>query len=159
MKINKDTVFTTYGRPEFKPEYFRPIINRPQWNKPTGGLWASVDGSPDSWKEWVLGENFYPEQLEEGFSFKISPEAKILKIYSVDDLSEIRLQNRKTFFNDFSRTLVKAPDFEELATKYDGIWMSISEDRRLYMEMYGWDCDSLLLFNKDVMEDIKCLNK
>lgn len=51
-------------------------------------------------------------------------------------------------------------DFEELAKEYDGIEVLMSEEDNLdlaigeglYWELYGWDCDSLLVFNKDIVE-------
>ena len=49
---------------------------------------------------------------------------------------------------------------EELAKEYDGIEVLMSEEDNLdlaigeglYWELYGWDCDSLLVFNKDIVE-------
>lgn len=51
-------------------------------------------------------------------------------------------------------------DFEKLAKEYDGIEVLMSEEDKLdleigkglYWELYGWDCDSLLVFNKDIVE-------
>lgn len=56
--------------------------------------------------------------------------------------------------------LVESRNFEELAKEYDGIEVLMSEEDNLdlaigeglYWELYGWDCDSLLVFNKDIVE-------
>ena len=55
-------------------------------------------------------------------------------------------------------------DFEELAKNYDGImvWMyrstDISYETKLfdgmYYRLYGWDVDTLVVFNPDIIEEI-----
>ena len=37
----------------------------------------------------------------------------------------------------------------------DAMWVDISADRDLYMELYGWDCDSIVVFNPDIIEQIE----
>ena len=54
-------------------------------------------------------------------------------------------------------------DFEELAKEYDGImvWIYRSSDIDLtrmsfdgiYYRMYGWDVDTLVVFNPDIIEE------
>ena len=41
-----------------------------------------------------------------------------------------------------------------MALGYDAILVNISNDHNLYWALYGWDCDSLLVLNKDVVEEI-----
>lgn len=43
-------------------------------------------------------------------------------------------------------------DFEKLKEDYDAIEVLISKDSRLYWSLYSWDCDSLLVLNKDIIE-------
>ena len=42
-------------------------------------------------------------------------------------------------------------DFEKLSKSYDVIEVNISADRDLYWELYGWDCDSILVMNPSVI--------
>ena len=35
---------------------------------------------------------------------------------------------------------------------YDNKNIREEEEEGLYQELYGWDCDSLLVFNKDIVE-------
>ena len=50
-------------------------------------------------------------------------------------------------------------DFELLTYEYDAIELHLSEDNSrgdfmecLYWVLYGWDCDSILIMNPDVVE-------
>ncbi|MFR3519297.1 MAG: hypothetical protein ACLTT4_12785 [Coprobacillus cateniformis] len=45
-------------------------------------------------------------------------------------------------------------DFEELKRQYDAIEVNISNDYGLYWKLYGWDCDSILVMNSDVVVEI-----
>lgn len=47
-----------------------------------------------------------------------------------------------------------ALDFEEIKKEYDAIEVLISEDDQLYWDLYGWDCDSLLILNKDIIKEL-----
>ena len=47
------------------------------------------------------------------------------------------------------------PDFEKLLSDgVDAIELFISDDRELYWSLYGWDCDSILIMNPDVVREI-----
>ena len=46
-------------------------------------------------------------------------------------------------------------DFEKLSKEYDAIEVNISECRDLYYSLYGWDCDSIVIMNPDIIEEIK----
>ncbi len=68
----------------------------------------------------------------------------------LDDLPKI-----ETEFSHSSRWITL--DFEELSKSYDGIELHLSEEETedifngLYWKLYGWDCDSILIFNKDII--------
>ncbi len=135
-----------------------PIKNEHCFTKPQGGLWASSIDAKFGWKDWCLRENFFTGKLERFFTFRLKPDAKIIHIYSIDDLEN--LPKLKTEFSSWT-TL----DFEQLAKEYDGIELHLSEEippkkkkkdswNSLYFELYGWDCDSILIFNDKII-DIK----
>ena len=46
-------------------------------------------------------------------------------------------------------------DFEKLSKEYDAIEVNISECRDLYYSLCGWDCDSILIMNSDIIEEVK----
>ena len=46
-------------------------------------------------------------------------------------------------------------DFEQLKENYDAIEVDISADNTLYWELYGWDVDSILVLNPNVVEVVE----
>ena len=144
------TEFIHYGHDRFRPELFSPIRNLEFFNKPMGGLWASPVDARYGWKAWCE-ENDFSETVESNsFCFQIKGGANVLHITSVAQLGGIPMQ--ETPFT----AIFKCPDFEELMRQgIDAMWVDISADRDLYMELYGWDCGSIVVLNPDVIEPIK----
>ena len=143
--------YVHYGSNEFNPLYFTPIRNRLLFNKPEGGLWASPCNSEWSWYEWCKSEGFNLEKLDRYFVFSIKKQSKFLVIKSHNDLvklkeNELCLDYSSTYpftKNDFYLNFEKIVDLG-----YDAILVYI-RDLTIYMDLYGWDCDSLLVLNPD----------
>jgi hypothetical protein len=151
-----------YGADKFIPEKFTPVKNA-AWGstKPeSGGLWASAVDSEFGWKDWCESENFHLKNLEKSFMFKLKDDARILRIRSVDDLELLPK------YNSILKSLSYIPDFEKAAEMYDGIELDLSHEvnkgewiegewiEGLYFKLYGWDCDSILILNPDVIVTI-----
>ena len=51
--------------------------------------------------------------------------------------------------------ITKCLDFEKLARDYDAIEVLISNDYRLNTSLMGWDCDSIIVFNPNIIEEVK----
>lgn len=137
-----------YGHKEFDINKFIVPKNRQLLNKPIGGLWASKVDAKFGWKNWCKENDFRECNEENSFAFKISDNANILYINCVADID--KLPDQKT---DLSLTYHKSVDFEKLIeNRIDAIEFNISNDWGLYMALYGWDCDSTLILNPDVIE-------
>ena len=54
---------------------------------------------------------------------------------------------RGNLVNDFKVNL----DFEKITENYDAIIINAGSDVLLYHMFYGWDVDSILVLNKDVV--------
>ncbi len=134
-----------YGHKEFDITKFDKIKNRPEITKPYGGLWASRVESNNSWKQWCEN-NDYEYNFNESFIFTLNSNARILTIDKCDILNKLPK----------GRSILETPiwsnlDFEKLSEEYDAIELLISNDRELYFKMYGWDCDSILIMNPNVI--------
>lgn len=140
-----------YGDSHFKKELWKPIKNEPFRNKPLGGLWASAVDAKWGWRDWSECEHFNVERLEKSFCFTLSENANVLHVYSKTDLENVPMQI------SLSKLMV-FPDFEEMIKQgYDAVELHLSEDKAtnefdsLYWSLNGWDCDSILIFNPDII--------
>lgn len=140
-----------YGSTKFSNDEWEPIRNE-NWIKPHGGLWASAIDASYGWKDWNENSDYQICDEMNSFKFKLKPEAKLLVIDSVNALKRLdKLQYtvttlvRDIYFLNFERLLEDG---------YDAIDFQLSKDHELYWSMYGWDCDSILVMNKDVIEEL-----
>ncbi len=136
-----------YGHKEFNKDKFEPIKNSFGISKPSGGLWASRVDSDNNWKNWCESSEFCIEKLSTSFVFSLKEDAKVLRITNSDQLKELpKMKNPLPIPAMWSMI-----DYEELAKKYDALEVLISEDRELYFNLYGWDCDSIVIMNPDII--------
>lgn len=134
-----------YGHESFDRDLIQPIKNRQYFTKPWGGFWASPVDAKFGWKQWCERENFAQHRFGYSFTFTLSPEAKVLTISSTLDLSGLPLTG-PSLVDEVQL------DFEELLRRgYDAVELELSRDWELYFSMYGWDCDSIVILNPDVI--------
>lgn len=140
----QDKIYIHYGHAAFDPNLFKPIQNEQCWIKPKGGLWASPVNAIRGWKDWCEAEEFRECIEENSFKFML-PDANIFVIDSVEKLKELPTISNITW--SCISTLI---DFEKcIKLGYDAIELCLSADDKLYWELYGWDCDSILVMNPD----------
>ena len=160
-------VYRHYGHSHFDINQFNQVVNRPYSNKPFGGLWSSPTEDVDiGWKEWCVGNEFNLDKLNTYFDFRIKDNSKILEIKDIKDLDKLpKVKLDEEVKEIITSTNMNADiDFEELSKEYDGIqvWMYRSKDINsterlfdgIYYRMYGWDVDTLLVFNPNIIEEI-----
>ena len=133
-------MYIHYGAKAFDRTKFAPIKNRTCGSKPFGGLWASPVDAKFGWKEWNDIEEFRTCDPKNAFRFTLAEGARVLRIDSLDKLSEIPVNKPAYHF-----------DFEDVAKRYDAVECCLSEAPALYNALYGWDCDSILVLNQDVI--------
>ena len=141
-----------YGSDSFDINKFEPVSNRERWNKPNGGLWSSPIDSNNGWRDWCLS-NFYTRcDLNKSVEFDLSNDTNIFKIYDNETLSKLLYYTKDPSLGIFSvDDRYHNINFEWLMIHgYDGIEVLINTEE-IYFKLYGWDCDTLLIFNPDVM--------
>ena len=145
------TKYIHYGSSKYEALKFIPIKNEPIEVKPQGGLWASAVDSQFGWKDWCEKTAIFPERLYESFLFTLKEDTNILYINSRNDMDG--LPRNKTLELSFETELIWISlDFEKiLADGIDAIQLNLSNDDDLYFVLYGWDCDSILIMNKDII--------
>ena len=140
-------LYIHYGN-EFNRDKFHPIKNYRSWTKPSGGFWASNINSDFGWKDWVedseMDDTF---SLEKSFIFSLKEGSKVLFIESKEDLKNIpqRKDNSGIMFLPDQFYI----DFEKL---YKDGWDAVEvKIKNLYWDLYGWDCDSIVIMNPDII--------
>lgn len=167
----KKQVYRHYGSSEFNFELLYTSFNECDSTfkninfKPVNCLWSSPFDSKLNWKDWCIQEEFRLDSLEEYFDFTLKDSANIYKINSIEDLRNllVRFPGEKIdcsfafIYKPFDSTeaeLKHYPDFRLISYQYDGIEVNISSDPSLYYWMYGYDVDSLVIWNPDVIEPL-----
>ena len=136
----------------FKKEKIKPIKNELNFTKPIGGFWASNINAEYGWKQWCDDNEFKFYNKDNAFVFTLSDNAKVLYINDTKILANLPMQ----------QSIIKSwlcLDFEKLSEQYDAIEVNISKCNRLYDLLYGWDCDSILIMNPDVIQEVKTVGK
>lgn len=147
-----------YGHRHFNPNQFVEIENY-EWmsTKPKGGLWASALDVPLSWRRWCEVEEFPYFNPDRWFKFRLKPNARILYVDNTEILKDLpdapNPRGLSTLFWE------KHLDFVKLKEQYDAIEISLSKCSDLYSVLMAWDCDSILILNKDVIEEIDSSDK
>lgn len=148
----KEATYIHYGHTAFDPDIFKSIANERGWIKPTGGLWASPVDAERGWKDWCEDESFRECTEDNSFKFTMRDGAKIFYIDSKEALEELADHygnSKDDWFHCFMLTNI---DFEQmLKDGWDGLEISISKYWELYHALYGWDCDSIVVLNKDAV--------
>lgn len=142
-------IYVHYGHKKFCKEICKPIENIQLFTKPKGGFWASRIDAKFGWKDWCIGQEFRDIDENDAFRFKLKDNTKVLYINNTDILSTLP----KAYIKDTNIFIFL--DFEKLSKEYDAIEVNISECRDLYYSLCGWDCDSILIMNPDIIEEIK----
>lgn len=142
--------FIHYGHNHFNPSKWVEIQNISNSTKPRGGLWACDELSKSNWKTFTQDADYGVDSYDEWFSFSLKPESKLLTISSLLDVEGLpTLEHTSKYASDDDVYL----DFEALAKQYDVVEILASKDD-LYFAFYGWDIDSILVMNKDVIQEI-----
>ena len=157
--LKNENSYIHYGSLTFDSARFEAPDDLVYRNKPSGGFWASHCKSENSWKKWCEDNNYHKHCDDRvSFYFHLSPEAHILSIATLEDCK--RLPRRRTGY-EFMRTeplQIEAINYKECvengidAIEYKYDIASQSEDfEEINSIMWGWDCDSILILNPDII--------
>lgn len=158
--MNKE-VYRHFGNNNFVYSYFTPVTNNEWSNKPHGGLYACPTKDVDiSWESWCKSNDFMTDRLNKHFDFTLKDNARVLTIKDIKDLDKLPRFREDNDSSLFSIGI----DFEKLSKDYDAlmVWIyrssDISQDTLswdgIYYKLYGWDVDTLLVMNPDVIEEV-----
>lgn len=148
-----------YGSSEFNIDIFEPVKNRPYWIKPFGGLWGTpLPETSSGWAQFCKDNDFRLRSLHQWFDFSLSDNAEVYSIANSSDILKLKdmgycgvSYNTTTHIFDLQVDWI---DFEGLIDLgYDAVECKLNHET--YWALYGWDCDSILILNPDVIEAYK----
>lgn len=156
--------FVHYGcdADDFDREKFQTIKNIPYSAKPSGGFWASPTRSGGrtifgGW-EWFCHEAGYQpvRGLDRKFYFCLDSNAHVIRIETIDDYNALPKIAAGDEAVGGGRELI---DFEECVRRgIDAIEYAYSDAHRnedmgdeMDLRLQGWDCDSILIMNPDII--------
>lgn len=143
--------FIQYGIDSYDLSRFKDIKNSLSKDKPQGGLWASPVDACFGWRELNKNNSFPRTDMTKSFKFRLSCDAKIKLIKSIEDLEG--LPETQKGINPWIQI-----DFVELIHMgYDVVIVYFSnEDGSLKEDLLAklkyWECDSILVMNKNVIK-------
>ncbi len=152
-----NVVFVHYGSTEFDMDVFERAYTRSFDVKPESGFWASPLDSQNSWDRWCKSEHFRLNHPNIRCEFTVTPEAKILQVSTLDDIAFMLqkypmqcLSGILPYGNYMEQGLPCIMiDYEAMAKDFDGI----NYDHAALGNILGpWDCDSICIFNPEVMQ-------
>lgn len=131
----------------FLPEKFDPIEDIPVLpNKPLrGGLWASPSLAMISWSVQCDFEGSPDDRINTwfGFKFKLLNSSRLAVIEETGDVELLPLHDGTTELIDWVKV---AQDWDAVIVQGNALDQS--------GPFWGWDVDSLLVLNPDVVENI-----
>lgn len=145
-------IYIHYGATNFDPSKNFPIKNKRYWCKPFGGLWASRKNATFGWKQWCDREEFRDCEEDNSFEFTLRDENKVMIISTVAQLRRLPKAEdpiASSYLIDFEKCLHLGIDAIELCW-YGEEYEKIANGD-LYFELYGWDCDSIVVLNPDAI--------
>lgn len=153
--IDSRPIYIHYGSEKFDVDLFKKANTKRfiygPWIKPTGGLWASRADSSCGWKNWTTENNMTCDFCTFcGFAFKLKPKTKIFNIKSKEDIKTLEKIGVYENYGYPDRFLYGINIDPLVKRGYDGIEVFMNDE--LYWYLYGWDCDSIILFNSDCIE-------
>lgn len=146
------TCYIHCGHGSFDLNKFEPIRDRLNFVKPYGGLWASPAYSKNSWSAWCIDNDFNTERLSTYFTFKLKPGTRVVMIKSTKDLENLWRLGYVTIDNKYSGHWYYIKFEKLLEDGFDAVEVQMNDS--LYWDLYGWDCDSILILNPDCIDII-----
>lgn len=159
MKTNFDTVYVHYGSDTFSRA--KVALSASDWSKISigkpDGLWASPVDAREGWKDWCEGVDWNTASLNKHFKFKLKDTARILEVHKIEDILLYVYKHHLGWGLWYDGKSVKVYlDKQALMEDFDGMELYLSENYKLRDQFfYAWDCDSICIWDPDVIEVIK----
>ena len=156
MFNNTAHIFISLGFKELKRELFDEPLNGNALNKPKGGLWASsfIDDRRISHWHYACSDMELDKELNYGVKFNLKQDARV---YVIDNE-----ENALEFFDKYNEIRYSSRlsdiDWKKVREDYDAVYLThngLRETKFSFtaMTFCGWDCESIVILNFDIIEN------
>ncbi|MEG1482570.1 MAG: hypothetical protein RSC42_09175 [Clostridium sp.] len=153
---DENKVFIHFGTDRLITVKAQNVNHNGSLYKPCGAFWSSTYTPNEEFRsEWecFCSYNCLSEKTFEKYVlFKLEKNARILLINSKRDFRMVAKIFPLESEQDFET--LHFLDYNKISEHYDGIYLSKEGQAQTYFELYGWDMESLALFNLDVIRII-----
>lgn len=156
------------GKKELNKEMFKPIKNGIGSIKPKGGLWASPyypnDEYISGWHKWCSNEmdswlsndSVILELKNNTRMFTINNQNDLIKFISIVGIAEdevlLRMGLKMLIYPNFEKA---SQLFDVIYLTEEGEWKTRFVSNQCDYNLYGWDCESILILNFDCIKKWK----
>lgn len=139
-----------YGHDSFDPVYLlstmNPVYKYRRRDKPHG-LWASPVDCKWGWKDWCESEDYSTGPLDKSFTFELKT-CRVLHVRKPKDIEPYVERVSEGYLFDHCKL-----NLAKIYNEYDAMELHLSENWRLrdIEVFYGWDVDSIVVWNPDVV--------
>lgn len=151
-----DIVWVAYGFDSFDKDKVQLKPRNLRWeasiNKPSTGIWASPVDSAFGWSDFLKGEHWRTSTLGQHYLFRLSPDANI---YVIDTLDKLVAISDKASYDK------PCINVDKLMANYDGVFVTDEMAGRYHCDysirvadLNSWDCESICIWNKEVIDVI-----
>lgn len=147
-------IYIHYGHPFYNKDFVNKIENVMCFVKPYGGLWASRVNAKYGWYDWCTDNEFRLDKLNTHFKFVLTDDARVVQLRSVDDIYTNELPQLHPIIEQSHSIYL---DFEKcVSIGIDAIEVTLDTDNKPFWDtlrwaLYGWDCDSILILNPEIV--------
>ena len=152
----------------FDKQFFKPVQN--EGRKVEGCLWTSPVKSEYSWIDYIRSCEIRNYAKNEYYELCFKQGTRIAMIENYNDLLNMPYYDEEKYCHIQSRYI----DFEKLATVCDCLWVTTDglllasypertlgtaflqrEPHIIEFNLYGWDCETVLIFNPDCVLNVR----
>ena len=160
--INEKYFIFASTKNEMNLHEIKPVKNinfGPICKPSSGGFWSSeyYEDIISEWYQFLIdGLGCNEDDIKYVTKFKLNKDAKVFTIDNEEDFNRI-ISLYKMSMDNLHPVLISLYDYgiidyEKLAQDYDALYLTSNGARECYFHLYGYDVNTLLVFNKDCID-------
>lgn len=143
----------------------KPKRNTGLWGSPVDDIKSDTE---NCWQAWCMREGFRVESLSRSFRFQLKNPDKVFMVNSKESFERLKRDYMLCkytgrfndvvlqFYADIGFDLHAYIDFEKMIKDgYVAMELSLTEFPEAYYLLYGWDVDSIVVFDQEEVVEVE----